>query len=248
MQPVFQTRLPYDIDPNRSLPGISPLDLSDWLIIDEAFAGQMAIRDALLDQQRQNVLMIDPSAHDAASELLDYVLGRLIGFTRQGDTIFRPDGKSVPIDRADPMGTLGHLIQEDLCILQKHGDEHVLTGAVLCFPASWTLAEKFMRPLIGIHDTVHEYDENIARRVQRLFDGVRVGQGLWRYNALYYASSDLHHPRSVHNRRPQETPQTAPYIRSERQCLVRLPQTGAVIFSIHTYLLRAAGFEQAHRI
>nr|MCU0911011.1 DUF3445 domain-containing protein [Paracoccaceae bacterium] len=30
-------------------------------------------------------------------------------------------------------------------------------------------------------------------------------------------------------------------MRCERQCLVRLPVTGAVVFSIHTYVVEAAG-------
>jgi hypothetical protein len=30
-----------------------------------------------------------------------------------------------------------------------------------------------------------------------------------------------------------------PYLRSERQCILRLPETGAVVFSIHTTVIRA---------
>ena len=144
------------------------------------------------------------------------------------------------MERSNPLATLGRLAQEDFCILQKHGDEHVLTGAVLCFPASWMLSEKFMRPLIGIHEPVDSYDTGIAARVQRLFDGVQVGRPMWRFNALWYAVPDLHHPRSIHNRRKRRTSENAPYLRSERQCILRLPQTRAVIFSIHTYVLARA--------
>ena len=65
---------------------------------------------------------------------------------------------TVAIDRGDPMGTLGHLVQEDLCLMEKRGEEHVLTAAVLCFPASWRLADKIGRPLEAIHVPVPEYD------------------------------------------------------------------------------------------
>jgi len=30
---------------------------------------------------------------------------------------------------------------------------------------------------------------------------------------------------------------SAPYLRSERQSILRLPDTGAVVFSIHTYVV-----------
>ena len=41
-----------------------------------------------------------------------------------------------------------------------------------------------------------------------------------------------------------------PYIRSERQCLVRLPKTGAVVFSIHTRVIHESSLtnEQAHAL
>ena len=85
-------------------------------------------------------------------------------FHRSDAGITCPDGHVQPLDFDDPLRTLGQIVQEDICLLQKRGDEHVLTGAVLCFPASWRLADKAGRPLIGIHDTVPEYDSDIARR------------------------------------------------------------------------------------
>ena len=113
-----------------------------------------------------------------------------------GPEVRRPDGVTVAIDRADPLGTLGHLVQEDLCLMEKRNEAHVLTAAVLCFPASWRLAEKIGRPLEAIHAPVPEYDPKLARRVQRLFDGVQPGRPLWRVNALRYADPALHQPRA----------------------------------------------------
>jgi hypothetical protein len=69
--------------------------------------------------------------------------------------------------------------------------------------------------------------------VQRLFDAVRPGAPLWRANVLAYADPALHHP---HPKRPGP----AAYVRSERQAIARLPETGAVVFSIHTSLVARA--------
>ncbi|MCE8536243.1 DUF3445 domain-containing protein [Ruegeria pomeroyi] len=235
MTEILQTRLPYDIHSPRPLPGIAPLQMEDWLHRDEAFAGQMARRAALLAERPDAVLALDEGARPAAVELLDLVQG--LAYPGSVNRVTRPDGVTVSIDRADPLRSLGQLVQEDFCILEKRGDEHVLTGAVLCFPASWTLAEKFMHPLIAIHEPVGSYDAGIARRVQRLFDGVQVGRPLWRFNALWYADAELHQPRSIHDRRSAPVPADAGYLRSERQCILRLPETRAVVFSIHTYVL-----------
>ena len=243
MNDILQNSLPFSAwsDPRLSrMPGILPLDQSEWLLVDEAYAGQMALRDALIAERRDEVLRLDPAALDAAEDLLDAVLGaitELPGFTIGTDNVRRPDGVTVPIDRADPLATAGRLVQEDLCVLQQIGDEHVLTGAVLCFPASWMLSEKFMRPLIGIHEPISSYDVDIARRVQRLFDAIRPGRPLWRANMHLWNEATLFAPRAEADQRPDE-PYPAPFIRSERQCLVRLPRTSAVVFSIHTFLLR----------
>lgn len=239
---VLQDRIPYDVSAPRALPGLQPMALRDWLVADEAFAGQMAERERLLDTVRDRVVALQASAVEAAGELLDLVLE--LAYPDAQDSVLRPDGKRVTPDPGDPMGSLGRLVQEDFCILQKQGAEHVLTGAVLCFPASWTLAEKFRRPLIAIHDPVDNYDAQMARRVQRVFDGVQVGRPMWRFNALAYADPALFQPRSLAEPRTPLRPDEAGYLRSERQCILRLPRTGAVVFSIHTYVLSRQGVDR----
>lgn len=211
----------------------------DWLRVDEAYAGQMAERDALIAARPGVVHALDPGAVPAARELLEVVLADLpaLGFEVGLAEVRRPDGRLVGIDPGKPLLTLGRLCQNDFCLMEKRGEGHVLTGAILCFPASWTLAEKLLRPLIGIHRGVQAYDPDLARRVQRLFDAIRPGQALWRANALHYHDPQLHHPRL------EAAPRVKPaglggFIRSERQCFVRLPVSQAVVFSIHTYVIR----------
>lgn len=242
MTAIFQTKTPHDITGPKPLPGVAPLDMDSWLLVDEAFTAQMAERERLLSSQRDEVLAVTDAGRAAADELLDYVLdwlaARSAGYALSQGTVRRPDGAIVAIDRSDPMGTLGRLVQEDLCLLQRQGDEHALTAAVLCFPASWRLADKIGRPLIAIHEPVEEYDEGVARRVQRLFDGVQLDRPLWRFNLLSYAHAALFQPRHRDEPRAMHDGASYPYIRSERQCVIRLPKTRACVFSIHTYVLR----------
>ncbi|NVO55657.1 DUF3445 domain-containing protein [Rhodobacteraceae bacterium B1Z28] len=237
MAVILQDKIPYDPRRAHSLPGILPTQMETWLHMDDAFSAQMQRRETLLAERRDDVLALHPDAELAAQELLDLVLAQT--YPGSTDHVARPDGVSVVIDRARPLETLCRLVQEDFCILQKHGDEHVLTGAVLCFPASWRLSEKYMRPLVDIHVPVESYSENIARRVQRLFDGIQSGRPLWRFNALWYEDPELFQPRSALDPRKIRDRGDAPYLRSERQTLLRLPETRAVVFSIHTYVLAA---------
>jgi len=247
--PILQSTLrdaPWMAPHTRRLPGIQPADPDDWLRVDEAYSAQMARRETLLKTRPDEVIATCAGSLPAQQELLETVLDSLpaLGFIRRGDVVERPDGKRVTLGA--PLKTMGHLVQEDFCILEKRGDEHVLSAAVLCFPASWTLAEKIGRPLSAIHIPVTSYAPDIARRVQRMFDAIRPGQVLWRANALFYEDGELFQPRMAGDVRAAPSEQ-APFVRSERQCLLRLPRTGAVVFSIHTVVVHHSSLSAQQR-
>lgn len=242
MNVITQNALPPEMCGTPKLPGMAPSEPHDWLRVDEAYAAQMQHRQYLLKSRECDVLWLDPSAQQAAEEVLAQALTvlPLLGFAVESESVMCPDGRRVPLDIAKPLHTLGQLVQEDICIMRKQGDAHLLVGAVLCFPASWRLAEKVGKPLIGIHAPVEEYDDLLAKRVQRLFDAVRIGRPLWRFNKLWYDDAELFQPRSAETatRRILPDQDAAPFIRSERQCLVRMPLSDVVVFSIHTYVVR----------
>ena len=241
MIPILQSHLPFApwMDPRTSrLPGTLPLVGADWTCVDDAFAGQMAERDRLIASHPDVVHAQLDQAKPAAQELYETVLSALRlrpGYIVTAQTVCRPDGVVVSLNPSEPLLTLGRLVQEDLCLLEQTDAEHILTGAILCFPASWTLAQKLGRPMTQIHIPVESYNADIARRVQRLFDAIRPEQPLWRANSLIYDDATLHQPRREGERRPRPVAKT--YARSELQCLIRLPQTRAVVFAIHTYVV-----------
>lgn len=234
---VLQKSIPYDAENRRALPGVAPDTPDGWIIQDEAFAGQMALRDQLLSDQRDAVFGDIGGIGNAAVELLAAICAIVAtrpGYVVAQDQVTRPDGVQVPLD-GHPLITAARLVQEDLIILDKRGEEHVLAAGVLCFPASWRLAEKLGKPLIAIHDPVADYDASVAKRVQRLFDGVKPDRPLWRYNTLYYHDPALFQPRS--NTEPKRIDDgSGRFLRSERQVVLRLPKSGAVVFAIHTYV------------
>ncbi|MCR9108722.1 DUF3445 domain-containing protein [Marivita sp. XM-24bin2] len=235
---ILQTTLPYNVLKPRSLPGGAPLGEEPWFLVDEAYSGQMAERARLLSERRDEVIATDQPDPDSLRKMMDEVLAHLPqGFVRAADQITCPDGRVVQIDRSDPFGTLGHILQDDICLMEKRGDEHVLTGAVLCFPASWRLREKIGHPLTHIHMPVTSYTDDIARRVQRLFDGVRPGRPIWRFNALWYEEPHLYQPRTETEPRPLTEAGKTPYLRTERQVVWRLSESDSVLFTIHTFIL-----------
>ena len=140
-----------------------------------------------------NVFTDAGASAEAKQEVLDEILAQLRrrpSYRVEATMVQRPDGVRVPL-AGDPLLNAARLVQEDLCLHEKRGGEHVLTAAVMCFPASWTLREKIGRPLSAVHWPVEEYDADVAKRVQRLFDGIRAGRPMWRFNVLEYVRPDF---------------------------------------------------------
>lgn len=239
MKPILHTSLPFTPwmqDKTRKLPGIQPVPKGEWLLRDEVFARQMAYRDELLKHKKSKVFRESNASMAAQRELLDLVISELDGaYKVDGAAITRPDGVVIPIGKDVPILTAGKLVQEDLILLQTQGSESVMTAAVLCFPASWTLDQKFGKGLISIHGIVDEYDADMAKRVQRMFDAIRPESPLWRANFMIYKDPDLFQPRLEVDPRKNNTV-GLDYVRVERQTLRKLEHTGAVVFGIHSYV------------
>ena len=73
LPPVFHDALPIAAwmdEKTRRLPGIQPLAPGDWLRVDEAFAGQMALRDRLITTRRDEVLALEEDAGRVWREVL----------------------------------------------------------------------------------------------------------------------------------------------------------------------------------
>lgn len=242
MDPILQKSLPVSpwMQPHtRRMPGTQPLDPAAWLMIDDAYAAQMQLRDQLIAEKRDLVYAHLPQADEAAAELYDMVITEDLprhGFVRDGERVTRPDGVVVTLDPSLPMVTLGRLFQEDFLILHDGGEgEHVLTSAILCFPAGWTLGEKIGRAMMRIHKPVNYYTDDIGRRVQRLMDGVQPGKPVWRAN-YHLSRAPLFNPQ-VETRAKDRESSAMRWLRSERQCLARLPQTRAIVFAVHTFIV-----------
>jgi hypothetical protein len=255
MTAILHSHLPFApwADPvHHRLPGTRAAGLNDWLMVDEVFAEQMALRDRLIAEKRERVIAMQPGARAAADELLEMILGRLAelpGFDVSETEVLRPDGVAVPLGGAEPMAVIGRLTQADMCILQDIDGEHVLTAAALCFPAGWTLTQKLGMPMGRIHLPVERYLPEVAARVERMMANLKPGHPIRRANVSTCHDPSLFRPLREGELPPPEAGR-APYIRLERQVLFRLPRSGAVAFSIHTLVAetRALTADQAEAL
>ncbi len=231
-------------------PGISPMAEEEWLYSDDSFAAQMAARDRLIAERREDVFQEIPEGAAPAAELMEMVAEHAVahhGARRSGRRVVRPDGVEIDLDGDAPMVVAGRLAQEDfLALIRPEGAaEHVLVSGILCFPAHWTLAEKIGRPLVRIHKPVEGYAETLGARVQRLFDGVRPGQPLMRANWHFAARPEIFTPMPEADKLVRAAPSggagAQDWLRVERQTVLRLPETGVPIFGVRTIMTPLSG-------
>jgi hypothetical protein len=238
--------LPFTGGRFRLAMGLMPLPLAQWIALDTHFAADLAAKRALLEERHAEVFAALAGTDAAAAELLQ-LLGRHLpshhadSFRRDGDRLHNAaTGEVWDLARPPlhPLNVAGRLVQEDLCLLQSADGPFRLTAASLCSPARWRLAEKIGRPLSAVHEPVPGYAEALAGPVDRFFAALKPGRVVWRLNW-----GILDDPAPF---QPVAPPPTATitdenagerlWLRVERQTLRRLPETGAVVFTIRTYI------------
>lgn len=201
--------------------GLNALDPADWLWRDAHFADEIAERQALLAQHRDQVLAMLPEAAPAVAELVAMVEAHL---------------GLAPVPEAG-LAALAGLAQEDFCLMQAQPDSaYALTAALLCFPAHWRLAEKLGRRLSEIHAPVPGFNQRLGAPADRFFTNLRAERPVWRANWSVVESPALFHPQPREPRADltAENAGRLLWLRVERQTLRRLPQSGAVVFTIRT--------------
>lgn len=240
--------LPFEGGRFRLAMGLMPLALHEWIETDAAFAADLAAKRALFERRHDEAFAALPEADAPAAELLALLtrhLPRHHGglFRRSGDILINlATGERWDWARPTlhPLELAGRLVQEDFCLLAATDGRYRLVGAALCAPSRWRLADKIGRPLEDIHAPVPGYEARLAHPVERFFAVLKIDKPVWRLNWTI-----IDHPASFQPVRIAPTePVTAAtagdalWLRVERQTLRRLPESGAVVFAIRTYITR----------
>lgn len=250
---------PYDGSSRPFTIGLKPIGPRDLIEPDALLHAYLAEKERLIGERLDDVFAAEPGTEDCQAEILDMLADHLPAVFPE---IWRRDGAVMTIagasgagarmvDLSDnsqpPLLTAARLVQEDLVVMRKGEDGWRLAVACVCFPSSWTLAEKFSRPLQHIHRPVPGFGAGTrnAEIVTRIFDNLKSGMPVERWNWSLSASNDLHHPYSEFARAERTaagrgkfsgTDPAAAFIRVERQTLSRLPRSGDILFTIRIHL------------
>lgn len=236
------------------------LDLDEWIEVDERMPHDLAEKRRLLRERRNEVLALSPAAEAGAHETLSLLAEHLPArypqaYVRRDDRLHNlATGEAWDLsgDPMHPLELAARLVQEDLCLLghDESSDAYRLTGACVCFPTRWTLAEKANQLLDDIHDPVPGYAAALASPMGRLFSRMKPDRPVWRLNWSVLDDPALFQPGGHGRTAPSEeiTPDNAGdrlWLRMERQTLRRLPHSGDILFTIRIYVQPLS--ELAHR-
>lgn len=204
--------------------GTRALAAGSWLVGGDDVDAQLALKRVLLAERHDVV----------AAELTDAPTARAV---REAAALVA-SGRSVRghLDpELPPLEAAALLVPEDLCVLLPADGRWCLAAGVVAFPSMWRLRDKLGLPLAAVHGPVPFYAEELAERVDRFLDRLRPDAAVWRRNWFVHACAELHlpEPPAALSRGGSAVPEGL-WLRSERQTLRRLPDTGAVLFTIRT--------------
>lgn len=141
-------------------------------------------------------------------------------------------GSSEPFER---MLNMGRRLEPDVLWLQRCGDssEFHLVAACVCFPSSWSLAEKIGKPLDVIHRPVPQLNQKLAAPIGQFLRRMEPDIAWCRENWGLSRSPELnHHPNRGLPRLDALVKLDDVWLRVERQALVALPHSESVLFGI----------------
>lgn len=218
--------------------GLKPLDPATMFEPDDNLARDLADKDRLFSERRDIVWRELPESRaiqeEALATIADHLPKTFPEIYRRTETGMEIAGaRPVAFGTEPPLLTAARMVQEDLLVLAGEGRKHRLIAASVCFPSSWSLVDKFGGDLDDVHAAVPGYESDLAVRMGRIFDNLRVGIPVWRLNWSLYPDAILHHPQS--KQRPRDwfgAGGEGAFVRVERQTLSRLPETGAILFTV----------------
>ena len=228
--------------------GLRGCRAEQWLDGPDAFgdqsmrARQLAEKKRLLSEQASEGFACLHDGKAAACEASQTITAHLYQYHHM----------HISAEQAACLRQISAVIPEDVLILTQPNNirpdpDWILTAASLCFPSHWRLSEKMGQSITAIHAPVPRFTDTLARPVNRFFTTMQPSHLSQRLNWSVQTDDRLFAPARVsfsNKPRSAEDWGEVIHIRIERQCFYKLPESGAVIFTIRTSLASLNRFRQ----
>jgi hypothetical protein len=236
--------------------GLQPIRPNDWLLIDDNYAELMVSKRRRLASSPELFYRTLPDSLGAQRELRRMVIDHLLAdhpalFTISNGMLTCAAGEhswDLNDESIEPLRQLSDFVQEDLMLVQELDGRQTITAASNAYSSSGRLVASVGRDVRWAHEPVPDLTTALGSRIDRILGSVHVDAPCARFNWQLTPISSIFFPadpRSANNAalravvaQLSKDPSLAAsllHMRVERQTLRRLPESGAVAFSIHTY-------------
>jgi hypothetical protein len=145
----------------------------------------------------------------------------------------------------EPLDWIGRQIQEDLVLLSADASARFV-GGQLCFANGWDIQDRVGKSFAEIHHRTPQATMPSVHTGARFLENLKPGRTFWRMSWNFKLSDQMdmttRHKRAYKADFAQRAPALtiesvggAVFIRIERQTFTRLPNSGMILFGIHTY-------------
>jgi hypothetical protein len=234
--------------------GLRPMPPETWLETGPDHVAFMAAKRERLAGLPPLFFRALPESQGSQHELRDAVVTHLLDqhaehFVRCGGILEdRIDGSRHDLADAVPLALLGRILEEDFILFQKVDGQDLITAACNAYTSSGRIVSSVGSGMHFAHDPVPGLNDQLGPRIDRVLANVQVGTPVVRFNWFLTPISARLFPEVSHEANVAMARKAAAmlagdhrrcgdllWIRSERQTFLRLPQTMALAFGIHTY-------------
>ncbi|MEY3053679.1 MAG: hypothetical protein RL550_202 [Actinomycetota bacterium] len=235
---------------------LRPLDLTDWIQIGDDYDHEMDAKNRVLRDHHSTVFAAIPGVEPESAEVLTTLVDHLV---TQFPSWFRRDECTVTnLHRGEtfamtpdedgrwsehPLSVAGRLVQEDLALLVERDDRSIFGGGSVCFPNRWDLSSKLGASMAEVHAPVARLNEQLEGPIDDFFRRLTPDKPFWRLGWGVLDTDDPYQPVDGTAAESPEIPAVGDpdtgdrlFLRVERETLRRFPITGAVLFTIRTYI------------
>jgi hypothetical protein len=211
--------------------GVRPLDLADWLVITDQYTHEVAEKARIMAEHPGTAFCVLDDVEAEGVEIATAVVDHL--------RHHHPDRfDQVELDPSlHPLDAAGRLIQEDLVVMVERDNDLIFAGGSVCFPNRWDLRSKLGRTMAEVHEPVTDLNAQLGDTVDAFLRRLTPTKPVWRLGWGVLDTDDLYQPLDgTADPRPIDAPPSQHHLRVERETLRRFPDTGCILFTIHTHL------------
>jgi dimethylamine monooxygenase subunit A len=231
--------------------GLAPIAMEAWIEPDALLAEQLALKDTILAHEDAAAFGAIAGSEAGQAEVLELLAAHLPArypttYRRDDDSMrILADNRRVALSGEPALLIASRLVQEDLLLMQRGESGWRLVAGSLCFPSTWVLSEKLGHAMDAIHAPAPGYAGKMGDMVARIFDNLKAGQPVERFNWSLYGDARLRYAQSKQDpleRFPPGQSVAHAHIRVERQTLRRLPRSGDILFTVRVHVDPIAEF------